>query len=104
MPFPLPIVGAAPALGKDAIPRSQTCAFRSRNALATTDNELRLMATLAQMGVITIPKFGYSAPAATGTLAALYRKAKNRFCPMLRRVLRLKARARAIARKSPFTS
>ena len=29
------------------------------------------MATLAQIGVITIPKNGYNIPAATGTLAVL---------------------------------
>lgn len=44
---------------------------RSRSAFPTTERELRLMAALAQMGVIRMPKKGYSRPAATGTLSAL---------------------------------
>jgi hypothetical protein len=39
--------------------------------LPTTERELRVMAALAQIGLIRRPKKGYSTPAATGTLRAL---------------------------------
>lgn len=42
-----------------------------RRVFATTDSELRLMATLAQIGEIRMPKNGKSSPAATGTLTML---------------------------------
>ena len=43
----------------------------SRNALATTDTELRLIASAAIIGLSSRPKAGYSTPAATGTPMAL---------------------------------
>ena len=45
--------------------------LRSRNELPTTERELRVIAALAQMGLTSRPKKGYSTPAATGTLKAL---------------------------------
>lgn len=45
--------------------------FRSRREFPTTDNELRLIATLAHTGEISKPKKGKSTPAATGTLTTL---------------------------------
>jgi len=51
--------------------RIQSAILRRRRALVTTDNELKLIATLAQTGEIRRPKIGYSKPAATGTLAML---------------------------------
>ena len=42
-----------------------------RSELPTTDNELKLIAALAQMGLIRIPKNGYKIPAATGMLTTL---------------------------------
>jgi hypothetical protein len=44
---------------------------RNRRALATTDNELKLMAALAQTGLMPTPSQGYNAPAATGIASAL---------------------------------
>ena len=40
---------------------------RSRRALAITDNELNVIAALAQIGLMSTPASGYSTPAATGT-------------------------------------
>lgn len=79
-------------------------AFLNRSAFVTTESELALIAALAQIGEIRIPKIGYKTPAATGTLIVLYRNAKNRFWRMLATVARLSRRARAMARKSPLTS
>jgi hypothetical protein len=36
-----------------------------------TDTELKVIAALAQIGLMSVPKNGYSSPAATGTPAAL---------------------------------
>jgi len=44
---------------------------RSRNALPTTDTELRLIASAAMIGDNSNPKTGYSTPAAIGTPSAL---------------------------------
>ena len=44
---------------------------RSRRAFSTTESELSVIATLAQIGVMRIPKKGYSRPAATGIVTAL---------------------------------
>lgn len=44
---------------------------RSRSALAMTETELSVIAALAQMGLISTPRNGYSSPAATGTPSAL---------------------------------
>ena len=44
---------------------------RNRSALLTTDTELKLMASAANIGDNTIPNHGYSTPAATGTPTAL---------------------------------
>ena len=49
----------------------QSTTRRSRSALPITDTELSVMAALAHSGLITIPKKGYSRPAATGTPTAL---------------------------------
>ena len=43
----------------------------SRSALATTDTELRLMASAATIGLSRSPVAGYSTPAASGTPIAL---------------------------------
>ena len=43
----------------------------SLTALRITDTELSVIAALAQIGLIRIPKKGYSTPAATGTPMAL---------------------------------
>ena len=64
-------------------PEYQISAVRNRSALPITDTELKLMAAAAIMGESRIPNTGYSTPAAMGTPAELYRKAKNRFCLML---------------------
>ena len=45
--------------------------LRNRNELPTTERELSVMAALAQIGLTSRPKKGYSAPAATGTLRVL---------------------------------
>jgi hypothetical protein len=50
-------------------PHSRT--VRSRSEFPTTERELRVIAALAQIGLIRMPKNGYSSPAATGTLKAL---------------------------------
>ena len=49
----------------------RTYARRSRSALKTTDTELRLMATAANIGESNTPKAGYRMPAAIGTPKAL---------------------------------
>ena len=49
----------------------QSGSFRSRRALAITDNELIVIAALAQMGLISQPAIGNSTPAATGTPSVL---------------------------------
>src|SRR5262249_54793813 len=54
-----------------SLPGLHKATRRSRRALPTTDRELRLMAALAQIGLMSRPKKGYSSPAATGTLRAL---------------------------------
>ena len=41
--------------------------LRKRSAFAITETELKLMATLAIIGLNRIPKNGYSTPAAIGT-------------------------------------
>ena len=46
-------------------------ARRSRRAFRITDTELKVIAALAQIGLIRIPVTGYSTPAATGTPTAL---------------------------------
>ena len=43
----------------------------SRNALATTDTELKLIANAASIGLSNHPVSGYSTPAAIGTPSAL---------------------------------
>jgi hypothetical protein len=47
------------------------CARRSRSAFAITDTELSVIAALAQIGEISVPRLGYNTPAATGTPIAL---------------------------------
>jgi hypothetical protein len=51
--------------------RQPTLAFPSRSALATTDTELRLIASAAIIGLSSRPVSGYSTPAAIGTPSAL---------------------------------
>ncbi len=46
-------------------------ALRSRSALETTDNELKLMASAAIIGDRSHPVSGYNTPAANGTPSAL---------------------------------
>ncbi len=46
-------------------------ALRNRNALLTTDTELRLIASAAIIGDKVMPNHGYSTPAASGTPTAL---------------------------------
>ena len=64
------------------VPHSAT--RRNRSAFVITDTELNVIAALAIIGLSTIPKNGYSTPAAIGTPSALYRNAKNRFWRMFR--------------------
>ena len=52
----------------------------SRNALAITDTELKLMAAAAIIGLSNSPKNGNKIPAAIGIPIELYTNAKNRFC------------------------
>ncbi len=54
----------------DALP-TVVLYFLSRRALATTNTLENAMAPAANMGDSNIPNDGYSAPAATGTSAAL---------------------------------
>lgn len=55
---------------RDELPlHRSTC--RNRSALAMTETELRVIAALAQMGLIRRPSTGYRTPAATGTPNAL---------------------------------
>lgn len=61
------------------------CTRRSRRVLVMTDTDDRLIAAAAIIGDINVPVNGYKTPAATGLPMALYAKAKNRFCLMLRR-------------------
>ena len=83
--------------------RRQSLTRRRRSALAITDNELIVIATLAHIGLMSSPTTGYSKPAATGTPTVLYTKARKRFWRMFRMVARLSVRALAIARRSPLT-
>src|SRR3989441_4959793 len=82
----------------------QTAAWRSLNALTTTDTELALIAAAAIIGLRRSPVHGNSTPAAIGTPSTLYTKARNRFWRILRMVARESRRARTMPRKSPFTS
>lgn len=84
--------------------RGYNSTHRSLSELLITDTELKLIAAAAIIGDNSMPKNGYSTPAAIGTPAALYTKAKNRFCRILRMVARLKRLALTIPRKSPLTS
>ena len=56
----------------------------SRNALAITDTELKLIAVAAIIGLNNIPKNGNKIPAAIGIPIELYINAKNKFCLMFR--------------------
>src|SRR5690606_38767810 len=76
---------------------------RSRNALAITEAELRLIASAAIIGDSSQPVTGYSTPAASGMPRALYRNANSRFCFMLRTVATESCRASAMPRRSPLT-
>ena len=68
-----PLVGdaAASPLVKRPLVTGHRGTRRSRRAFAITDTELRLMAALASMGLISRPKAGYRTPAAMGTPSVL---------------------------------
>src|SRR5262245_2976859 len=55
----------------DNPPSAYSFTQRSRREFPTTDSELRLMAALAQMGLMRTPKNGYRTPAATGIVSVL---------------------------------
>src|SRR5437899_8550935 len=74
----------------------QTAAWRSLNALTTTDTELALIAAAAIIGLRRSPVHGNSTPAAIGTPSTLYTKARNRFWRILRMVARESRRARTM--------
>jgi len=69
--------------GKTGVPSKRSSAWHSRrrahskrarprrSALATTETELRLIASAAIIGLSSSPVAGYNAPAATGTPNAL---------------------------------
>jgi hypothetical protein len=89
-------VGAGLPGGPSLLASGYSRARRNRNKFPTTERELSVMAALAQMGLIRSPKKGYSTPAATGTLKALYMNARNRFWRMFLIVARLSCRAPAM--------
>lgn len=52
-------------------PHELSVKFRKRNALPTTDTELKLIAIAANIGDSRTPNGGYKTPAAIGTPSAL---------------------------------
>ena len=56
-----------PGLSARLLPVPQSFTFLNRRELAITDTELKLIAAAARMGLSSMPKNGYSTPAAIGT-------------------------------------